>query len=186
MDNEWYAFVLPESDHKLRHKHRNWARFSLFGHTALAALFIATGHWFLIILVNGKHYCGWLGFLCGNPQHFGLSPNCPDFRLCCRTYTCSWLPAVLYWNMQYHIEHHMFPAVPFFNLPKLRAAIAHDLPDAPHGLPATWKGLLEIHRKQIKDPAYAFLPELPRRDGVRVGVRTDDDILEREAALTIG
>ena len=185
MDNEWYEFVMPESDAKLRGEHRNWARFTLLGHTALAALFIATGHWFLIVLVNGRHYCHWLGFLCGHPQHYGLTPNTPDHRLCCRTYTCSWLPAFLYWSMQYHIEHHMYPAVPFFNLPKLRAAIAHDLPPAPYGLWATWKGLLEIHRKQIADPEYSFVPELPRPVEEEDGDRTEDGILEREAALEI-
>ncbi len=186
MDNEWYEFVLPECDRGLRSNHRNWARFTLLGHAALAALFIATGHWFLILLVNGKLYCNWLQFLCGNPQHFGLSPNTPDFRLCCRTFTCSWLPAFLYWNMQHHIEHHMFPAVPFFNLPKLRAAIAHDLPAAPHGLRATWKGLLEIHRTQLADPEYTFVPELPKSVGKGEGDRTDDGVLEREAALEVG
>ena len=25
----------------------------------------------------------------------------------------------LYWNMNYHIEHHMFPMVPYHALPKL-------------------------------------------------------------------
>ena len=64
-------------------------------------------------------YCKWLNFLCGAPQHFGLSSNAPDFRLCCRTYISRGLPAFLYWNMQHHIEHHMFPAIPFFNLPKV-------------------------------------------------------------------
>ena len=182
MDNEWYEFVLPESDAKLRNKHRNWARFALIGHAVLAAFFIATGHWFLIIVFTfANHYCRWLGFLCGNPQHFGLSPNTPDFRLCCRTYTCSWLPAFLYWNMQYHVEHHMFPAVPFFNLPKLRAAIAHDLPPAPHGLLTTWKEMLVIHRKQIADPNYTFVPELPRSEGDHA----EDKVLEREAALVL-
>ena len=186
MDNEWYEFVMPEGNVRLRRQHRNWARFTLVGHAALAALFIASGHWFLIVLFNGRHYCHWMGFLCGTPQHFGLSSNTPDFRLCCRTYTCSWLPAFLYWNMQHHIEHHMFPAVPFFNLPKLRAAIAHDLPPAPHGLRATWKEILEIHRKQIADPEYTFVPELPQSVEVGGGVRTDDEVLEREAALLAG
>ena len=42
----------------------------------------------------------------------------------------------------------MFPAVPFFNLPKLRKAIEIDMPPAHHGLWNTWKEMLEIHRKQ--------------------------------------
>ncbi len=186
MDNEWYEFIMPESDAKLRREHRNWARFTLLGHAALAAVFIATGYWFLIILVNGRHYCHWLGFLCGQPQHSGLNPNTPDHRLCCRTYTCSWLPAFLYWNMQYHIEHHMFPAVPFFNLPKLRAAIEHDLPPAHHGLWATWKEIVQIHRKRLEDPDYTFIPELPSPVEGENADCADDDVLEREAALMIG
>ena len=182
MDNARGDFVLPESNEKLRREHRNWARFTLIGHALLAALFIATGNWFLIFIVNfGALYCGWLVFLCGTPQHYGMSPDVPDHRLCCRTYTCSWLPRFLYWNMNYHIEHHMFPAVPFFNLPKLRKAIENDLPPAPHkGLLATWKEMMVIHRRQQTEPAYTFVPDLPQSTGMRAA----DEILESEAALT--
>ncbi|MFZ4695303.1 MAG: fatty acid desaturase [Verrucomicrobiia bacterium] len=169
VDNEWCEFVLPKDDEKLRRQHRNWARLTLSAHALLAAVFIATGHWFLIVIVNfGAHYCGWLSFCCGAPQHYGMSWDVPDHRLCCRTYTCSWLPAFLYWNMQYHVEHHMFPAVPFFNLPKLRKLIEHDLPSAPHGLWATWREMLAIHRRQMSDPKYAFVPPLPHSTGTRV------------------
>ena len=180
LDNDWFEFVLPESNIQLRRQHRNWARVTLIGHLILAGIFIATGHWFLIVVFNlGSQYCGWLGFLCGSPQHFGLSPNVPDHRLSCRTYTAAWLPAFLYWNMQYHIEHHMFPAVPFYNLPKLHQAIAADLPATPHGLWRTWKQILAIHRHQQADPNYTFIPTLPQS----TGMRTEDAVLEREAAL---
>ena len=180
IEGDWYQYILPETNTELRRRHRNWARFVLIGHALLAAVFILTGHWFLIVVFTfGTQYCGWLGLLCGMPQHYGLSPNVPDFRLCCRTYTCSWLPAFYYWNMQYHIEHHMFPAVPFYNLPKLRAAIARDLPPAPHGLWATWQEMLAIHRKTLTDPNYVFVPELPQS----TGDRAEDQVLEREAAL---
>ena len=180
LDNSWYEFVLPEENASLRRQHRNWARFVLLGHLVLAAVFIATGHWFLVLVFNiGTQYCNWLVFLCGAPQHFGMSADVPDHRLCCRTFTCSWLPAFLYWNMQYHVEHHMFPAVPFFNLPKLRKAIEHDLPAAPHGLRATWKEIMEIHRQQRTNPNYAFVPTLPES----TGTRADDVTLRGEAAL---
>ena len=36
----------------------------------------------------------------------------------------------VYWNMNYHVEHHMFPMVPFHALPALHAEIKDDLPDA--------------------------------------------------------
>jgi fatty acid desaturase len=181
LDNSWFEFVLPAEDVALRRRHRRWACMVLFGHLALAAAFIATGHWFLIVVFSlGTQYAGLLGFLCGTPQHYGLSPNVPDHRLSCRTFTCSRFPAFLYWNMQYHIEHHMFPGVPFFNLPRLRKAIEHDLPPAPHGLRATWRHMLDIHRRQQVDPNYAFVPTLP---GAR-GDRTDESVLEREALPT--
>jgi fatty acid desaturase len=88
-----------------------------------------------------------------------------DHRKSCRTYITRGLPAFLYWNMQYHIEHHMYPGVPFYNLPKLRKAIEHDLPPAPNGLWATWKELLAIHRKQKDDPDYFMEVELPESHG---------------------
>lgn len=180
IEGDWYQHVLPEANEKLRRDHRQWARFLLLGHAALATIFLLTGNWILIFIVNlGSQYCGWLQFLCGSPQHYGLSPNVPDHRLCCRTYTCSWLPGFLYWNMQHHVEHHMFPAVPFFNLPKLRQAIAHDLPPAPHGLRATWKEMLAIHRQQRTNPDYCYIPRLPKA----AGDHAEDEILEREAAL---
>jgi fatty acid desaturase len=158
----WTNRILPEGKADLRVRHRNWARVMLLGHLALAALFIATGHWFMVILVSCSGTCaGWLGNLCGLPQHIGMGPDVPDFRLCCRTYTCGWFPAFLYWNMQYHVEHHMFPAIPFYNLPALRKEIEHDLPPATHGLFATWRQIIPVLHKQGQDPQFVFRPQIP-------------------------
>jgi fatty acid desaturase len=162
IEGAWYCHVLPESEPGLRRAHRNWAMTLLIGHVSLALLFILSGHWFLIVVFTlGTQYCSWLGFLCGVPQHFGLNSDVNDFRLNSRTFTCSRLTAFYYWNMQYHLEHHMFPAVPFYNLPKLRKAIEPDLPVATHGLVATWRELLEIRRKARSNAEYRFVPELP-------------------------
>ena len=160
----WYRHVLPETNTELRKKHRNWARVLLFGHGFLALVFVLTGNAFLIVTITfGTFYCGWLGFLCGVPQHYGLNSDEPDFRLNTRTFTCSWLPAFYYWNMQYHLEHHMYPAVPFYNLPKLRRAIEHDLPPATHGLRATWSEMIQLKSKFLADPTYKYVPNIPSR-----------------------
>lgn len=159
----WTKQILPEEKPELRRRHRNWARVLLAGHLVLATVFILTGHWFLILLITcAGTYAGWLATLCALPQHLGMGPDVPDFRLCCRTYTCNRFIGFLYWNMQYHVEHHMFPAVPFYNLPALRKAIAGDLPSAPHGLLATWREIILILKKQRETPGYFFVPAIPK------------------------
>lgn len=177
--SKWLQRVVPETDVEGRREIIRWARIVLFGHLALAAAFILSGHWFLIVIVNlGTFYCSWLGILTGAPQHVGLSSDVNDFRLNTRTYTCSWLPAFFYWNMQYHVEHHMFPAVPFYNLGRLRAAIAHDMPPCTHGLWATWKDIQSILQRQRREPGYVFVPPLPKNEGERA---TDETLLSEAA-----
>jgi fatty acid desaturase len=177
--SEWLRRVVPETDAKARREIIVWSRVVLFGHLLLATIFLLSGHWFLIVIVNlGSFYGGWLVTLCGAPQHVGLSSDVNDFRLNTRTYTCGFLPGFFYWNMQYHVEHHMFPAVPFYNLPKLHAAIRHDLPPVTHGLWPTWCHLQEILKKQRADPTYVYVPPLPQNEGHRA----DDEALLREAS----
>lgn len=159
----WAGEILPESKGESRRLHRNWARALLGGHLVMAIALIATGHWFLIIPLSlSGTYAGWLVSLCALPQHLGMGPDVPDFRRCCRTYTCNRFLGFLYWNMQYHVEHHMFPAVPFYNLPALRAVIAHDLPPVTHGLAATWREIMPVLKKQVEEPNYFFVPEIPQ------------------------
>ena len=82
-------------------------------------------------------------------------------RRCTRTIILSAPLRFLYWSMNYHIEHHMYAAVPCYNLRKLHEKIRHDLPPCPRGLIATWKQIIAIHRRQRADPSYPYLPDLP-------------------------
>ena len=43
--------------------------------------------------------------------------------------------------MNYHVEHHMFPMVPYHALPRLHALIKHDLPAAN---PSIWQAYREV------------------------------------------
>jgi hypothetical protein len=41
-------------------------------------------------------------------------PNVPDWRITYHTMILGSVTGFLYWKRNYHIEHHMFAAVPFF------------------------------------------------------------------------
>jgi fatty acid desaturase len=171
---EWERRIFPDSDPQLRRQMANWARVILFGHAALAATFVYLHEWVLLLLVTFAPFiAGWLNMLCAFPQHAGLTPDVPDFRLSCRTMILSPFVSFLYWRMNYHLEHHMYLSVPFYNLPKLRATIESDLPAAPRGLWASWKELLSVLRLQKADPTYTFVPILPDRADDEDGDRDD-------------
>jgi len=160
---EWEQRILPPSDTKGRARVTWWARITLVGHAALAATFILTGNWILVFLVTLAPFIGnWLNFLCGIPQHLGLMPSVPDFRVCCRTMEIGFLPRFLYWHMNYHVEHHMYAGVPFYNLRRLRKAIEHDVPVATKGLFRTWREeILPLARIQRTNPNHVAVPRFP-------------------------
>jgi fatty acid desaturase len=106
-------------------------------------------------------YGSWLFFLCNNTQHIGLQDNVNDFRLSCRTFTVNPIVQFLYWHMNYHIEHHMYAAVPCYNLGQLHRAIKHELPPTPDGLVATWKEIAAIQKLQDENPDYQYVAPLP-------------------------
>ena len=58
--------------------------------------------------------------------------------------------------MNYHIEHHMFPGVPFYNLPKLHVAICQYLPNVCDGIFETWSQIISIQNIQKTHPDFQF------------------------------
>jgi fatty acid desaturase len=153
--------LLPPEDRRNR-KIRNWARFMLAGHALLIAFFIYFKLWPLIVVVNfGGFFATFLSRGCGIQQHLGLRPGVPDWRVCCHTVEFGPLISYLYWRMNYHIEHHMYAAVPFFNLRRLHGAIAADTPKPLNGFLRGIKRILQIQKKQRKDPGYSYMPGFP-------------------------
>ena len=138
------------------------ARFLLAGHLLLVALALVSGQWMLIVLVTLANFYGdWLLYLLNNTQHVGLMDNVPDYRLCTRTFHVNPFLRFLYWHMNYHIEHHMYAAVPCYNLRRLHKAIRHDLPPVSDGLVATWREIIDIMRRQHEDPTWQYRVTLP-------------------------
>ena len=160
--SEWEQRIFPVDDQDEIRRLRAWARFLIFGHAALAVLFVATGNWILLFLVTFAPFtANWFVLLTHMPQHVGMRPDVPDWRLSTRTYLAGPIVRFFYWNMNYHVEHHMFAAVPFYNLPRLRKAIESDLPVASRGLLATWREIRETVRHQKADETWCFTPPFP-------------------------
>jgi fatty acid desaturase len=153
--------LLPQGDPR-RKTMCNWARFMFIGHLLLLALFIYFQLWVLIFVITfGYFFASFLGRACGALQHLGLHPSVPDWRVSCHTVKMNPVVAFLYWQMNYHIEHHMYAAVPFHRLKKLHAAIAADTPKPPRSFTAGLLRLRTIKKAQKKDPSYSYLPEFP-------------------------
>ena len=158
----WTQAILPESDPERRRAFIRWERTLLLGHLLIAGAAVATGHWIVLFVITfPKTFGKWLQSMCNSAQHVGLTDNVPDFRLSSRTIYLNPIVQFLYWHMNYHIEHHMFAAVPCYRLGKLHRRIKHDLPWCPKGLRETWTHVAEIQRRQREDPEYQYLAELP-------------------------
>jgi Na+-transporting NADH:ubiquinone oxidoreductase subunit F len=104
----------------------------------------------------------WLLVIYGLTQHAGLAENVLDHRLNCRTVYMNPIHRYLYWNMNYHVEHHMFPLVPYHALPKLHAAVKDDCPTPYPSLFSAWSEIAPTVLRQVKDPAYHVKRRLPK------------------------
>ncbi len=67
--------------------------------------------------------------------------------------------------MNYHIEHHMYPGIPNYNLPALHELIKQDLPPTPDGLLATWRQIFATQRRQRAEPDFYQPVALPEKVG---------------------
>src|SRR5690606_25631964 len=99
-------------------------------------------------------YGSWLMVVYGLTQHAGLAENVLDHRLNCRTVYMNFIHRYLYWNMNYHVEHHMFPLVPYHALPKLHEAVKDDCPEPYPSILAAYQEIIPTILRQVKDPAY--------------------------------
>ncbi len=115
----------------------------------IAACFVTGSILPLLLIGLPNLYGSWLMSVYGFTQHAGLAENVLDHRLNCRTVYMNPLNRYLYWNMNYHVEHHMFPLVPYHQLPKLHALVKSDCP-------TPYDGLIEAYKRNHPgDPAPA-------------------------------
>jgi MocE subfamily Rieske [2Fe-2S] domain protein len=124
---------------------------------------IALGSFLPILLVAlPRFYGGWLHQLLGLTQHAGLAENIFDHRTSTRTVYINPVFRYLYMNMNYHLEHHMLPAVPYHALPRLHKAIKDQTPGAYISLWDVYREMVPaLIRQATQDPDYHIERSLP-------------------------
>ena len=108
----------------------------------------------LMFVILPSFYGKWLLVAYGVTQHGGLAEDTLDHRLNSRSVRMNRVHRYLYWNMNFHMEHHMFPTVPFHALPGLHQSIKDDLPPVYPGFRAAYREIWGAYQKQKSDPQY--------------------------------
>ena len=167
-DDDWTLLLFPPDNPDACRRLKNWNRFVVVGHSlillATIVMVVTTGRlaWLLVpyVVSLSTTYGGCLFYLVNHTQHVGLTDKVRDFRVCCRSMKLPWWASFLYWHMEYHTEHHMYAAVPCYNLRRLHREIAFDLPE-PKGFIGTWAEIAVILERQAQDPDYHYCHPLP-------------------------
>ena len=133
---------------------------------AIYAVTIALAVWMhsilpLMVIGLPRLYGAWHHVMTGLLQHGGLADNVIDHRLNSRTVYMNPISRFIYWNMNYHVEHHMFPMVPYHALPKLHAMIKHDLPAPNRSIAEGMREMWPAIRRQLASEEYFLKRELP-------------------------
>jgi fatty acid desaturase len=127
----------------------------------IAAAFFTWSILPLMVIGLPRIYGGWHMLMTGTLQHLGLAENVTDHRLNTRTVMMNPISRFIYLNMNYHVEHHMFTMVPYYNLPKLHALIKHDLPAPEPSILAAYRRLLPVLWRQLRYQDAVIVPALP-------------------------
>ncbi|MEE8270760.1 MAG: fatty acid desaturase family protein [Alphaproteobacteria bacterium] len=150
---------VPETE---QHRVYRTARIWLAIYAAVAASCIALGSILPAMLVGlPRLYGTWLHLVFGLTQHGGLAEDVLDHRLNSRTVYMNPVLRFLYWNMNYHIEHHLLPMVPYHALPALHAEIKDDCPPASNGLWESYREIVPALLRQMRDPTHFVRRRLP-------------------------
>ena len=127
LDPEEETFV-PESE---RPKVYRKARICLAIYAAVIVACVSSRSILPAMLIGlPTFYGGWLVLFFGVTQHLGLAEDVLDHRLNSRTVYMNPIFRFLYWNMNYHVEHHIFPADPVSRAAEAARGDQGGLPDA--------------------------------------------------------
>ncbi|MGX8010817.1 fatty acid desaturase family protein [Mesorhizobium sp. ORM8.1] len=152
------TFIPQQEQPKAIRIARIWAAI----YAATIALAFYSGSFLPLMLVGlPRLYGAWHHVMVGLLQHGGLAENVTDHRLNSRTVYMNPISRFIYWNMNYHVEHHMFPMVPYHALPKLHELIKHDLPAPTPSILAGYREMIPAFLRQLRNEDYFVKRALP-------------------------
>ncbi len=115
----------------------------------------------LMVIGLPRMYGAWHHIMTGLLQHGGLADNVIDHRLNSRTVLMNPISRFIYWNMNYHVEHHMFPMVPYHALPRLHEIMKADLPPPNRSIAQAFAEMWPAIKRQVQSEEYFIRRDLP-------------------------
>lgn len=145
-----------------------WPKIIRSARLYVAAIAIVVGYciWMqsavpLLFIWGPRIYANWLNYFGFLSQHAGLREDSHDHRLNTRTFLMMPPLEFLYNNMNYHIEHHLHPLIPFYNLPKLHWKVRDQLPKTYGSLFEVTRETVPVVWRQAFEPDYFVTRKLP-------------------------
>lgn len=120
----------------------------------------------MLYLLLPQFYGKTLHKLVAFTQHAGLARNVNDHRFSSREMYLNPILSFLYWKMEFHLTHHMYPTVPSYNLDKLHHHIKYQLPKPNNGLIDAYREIIPALIKQKEDRSYFIKKDIPQLQNV--------------------
>ncbi len=134
-------------------------------------------------------YGAWLVVFFGITQHAGMRENVLDHRYSTRSVYMNPVFRFLYLNMNYHVEHHLMPSVPYRALPALHDEIKAQLAPAKPNTLAAYREIFHALGKQSSDPTWEIpidVPDVPSATRQRIDVGETAWLKHADGSLDIG
>ncbi len=162
------ALLGPTSEERSFVPKGDWGKVRLAAivHMTIYAATLGLAFWMqsilpLMVIGLPRLYGAWHHVLTGLLQHGGLADDVIDHRLNSRTVLMNPVSRFIYWNMNYHVEHHMFPMVPYHALPRLHAMIRDDLPAPDRSILAAYRQMWPAFLRQLRNEDFFLKRNLP-------------------------
>ena len=121
-------------------------------HVSIIVTAIVLRRWELIAFITIAWQIGSpIEGLWHNTKHIGRPYNVNDHRLNTRSIKVSRFINLIFWGLDDHIDHHLYPIVPSRNLPKLHRVLEDRLP-RPNNIFGCWTEMFAITREKDTNP----------------------------------